>query len=218
MKDISLIEKIKILMDLISSSPLFLFFSMLIVAATIFLIICIKKDIKINKWLFIVFFGIVLFAFIINYSNVLLTIVDNLFEEVFMALYFPNFTVYLLILIISNFFLIYSIFSKQMQKSRMVLNIINAFIIDVFLIIVIDIVNRNNINIYETLTVFSNSDLLVILELNSAVFASWILISLLIKARIKLKKYDKKEEAIIEEIIVEEKPEIVFDDIDMKKS
>ena len=52
---------------------------------------------------------------------------------------------------------------------------------------------------------FSNSNLLVLLELTSAVFVSWILILLLISAHKKLKKYD--------DIEYPKMPEIIFEDV-----
>ena len=204
MNDFSLLEKLKILVSLIDSSPLFLFCSMLGIAVLIFFIICIKQDIKVNKWIFISIWIIILVMLVINYNSVILNLIDNLFDSIFMALYFPNLSVYIIVLSVSNLFFIYSMFSKKIKKTHKILNIINALIINIFLILVVDIVNKNNIDIYETLTVYSNSNLLILLELSTAVFTSWILLNLLISAHSKLKKYDK--------IDYPEMPEIVFDD------
>ena len=201
MDDLSLAQKTKVLTDMISSSPLFLFCSMLAIAVLIFFIICIKKNIKINKWIFIGVWILLALIVIIKYNSVVLGLIDNLFDSIFMALYFPNLTVYLVILAISNFFFIYSIFNRKLSKSHKIINIINAIVIDVFLIIIIDIVSQNNINVYDELTVFSNRDLLVMLELNSAIFTSWILLNLFFSAHKKLKKYDKKELPKMQEIV-----------------
>lgn len=203
MNDFSLIEKLKILVSVIDSSPLFLFCSMLAIATLIFFIICIKRDIKVNKLIFIVSWLVIGILLIVSYSNVFLNLLDNLFDTIFMALYFPSLTVYIIILAISNFFFIYSIFSKKIKKVHKILNIFNALITNVFLILIIDIVNKNNINVYDELTIYSNSTLLVLLELTTAIFTSWLLLSLLASARSKLKKYDKTE--------YPKMPEIIFD-------
>lgn len=204
MNDFSLIEKFSILIDIISKSPLFLFCAMLGISILIFFLINIKRNYKINKWVFIISLIALFIVIIIAYRSVILNLIDNLFDTVFMALYFPNLTVYLIILLISNFYFILSIFKKNMYKSYKILNIVNALIIDVFLIIIIDIVSSNGINVYDELTVYSNSSLLVLLELNSAIFTSWILLNLLISAHHKLKKYDKKEYPKMQEIIFDE--------------
>lgn len=201
MTDLSLGEKTEVLSNVISSSPLFLFCSMLVVALLIFFIICMRKNIKINKWMFIGSWVFILLVVFIKYNSVVLNLLDNLFDTIFMALYFPNLTVYLIILAVSNGYLVYSIFSKKLVKSQKIINILNALIIDVLLIFIMDIVNSIGINVYDELTIFSNRDLLVLLELNSAIFTSWILLSLLASAHKKLKKYDKKELPKMQEIV-----------------
>ena len=205
MQDFSLIEKIKILMDIIVSSPLFLFCFMIGIAVLIFFIISIKKDKKINKWIFISIWIVLALILVINYNSVVFKLIDSLFDSLFMALYFPNITIYIIMLFTSNLFLIYSIFSKKVSKKNKILNFINALIINLFLILIIDIVKRNGINVYDQLNIYSNSNLLVLLQLTSATFTSWILISLLLSAHNKLKKYDQKEN--------NKMPEIIFEDI-----
>lgn len=205
MSDFSLVEKIKVLMNLIISSPLFLFCSMVGVAVLILFIICMKKEMKINKWIFISIWAIILFVLIFNYSSIFIYIFETLIDSVFMALYFPNLTVYIAILLIINGVLLYSLISKKVSKTNKIINFVTALIIDLFLILIVDIINSNSINVYDQLTMFTNSNLLVLLQLTSAVFVSWILLSLLVSAHKKLKKYDKKE--------YPKMPEIVFEDI-----
>lgn len=204
MNDFSLIEKIKILMDLIAGSPLFLFCSMIGICLLIYFVICITTNRKINKWVFILLWILLLIILIINYNSVVFNLIDNLFDSLFMALYFPSTSVYISILIASNFFFAYSIFNKKENKSYKIINIASALIIDILLILIIDIISKNNIDIHNTLEVYSNSNLLVLLEISVSIFVSWLLINLLITAHIKLQKYDKKE--------IPKMPEIIFDD------
>lgn len=204
MDEFSLIDKLKILMSIIVSSPLFLTCSMIGISLLIFFIICVKKDKKINKWIFISIWIILGIVLIISYNSILLNLFDNLFNNIFMALYFPSLTIYSIIIIISNFFLIYSVINKKMYKSHKILNISGSFIINILLIVIIDIVKSNGINVNDSLTIYSNSNLLVLLELSSAVFISWLLLNLLITAHHKLQAYDKKEYPSMQEIIFDE--------------
>ena len=128
-------------------------------------------------------------------------LLDAIIDSVFMALYFPSLPVYMAILITSNTFLIVSLFSKKLLKSKKIINIINGLILDLLLILIIEIVSRNNINIYEQVTLYSDRYLLVLLELSTGIFTSWVLISLIISAKEKLKKYDIKELPEMQEII-----------------
>lgn len=204
MNDFSLVEKINILMDIINSSPLFLFCFVIGVAILIFFIICVKKNIKINKWIFIGAWILLALILIINYSDIFLKIIDGLFDMFFMILYFPNITVYITILLIINFSFIYSIISRKIRKINKIVNFVTTLITDLLLILIIDLIKTNNININDEITMFANSNLLVLLELTSAIFVSWLLILLLISAHKKLKKYDKKEYPKMPEIVFEE--------------
>lgn len=204
MNDVSLIEKVKALMDIIVSSPLFLFCFMMGIAVLILFIISTKQEKKINKWIFISIWIVLAIIIIINYSSLVFKIIDSLFDALFMAIYFPNTTVYFIIIFISNFFFIFSLFRKKIAKKFKIINFINALIVDLFLILIMDTVKTNSIDIYSQISMYANFNVMILMQLNSATFISWILISLLISAHDKLKKYDKKE--------LPEMPEIVFDD------
>ncbi len=204
MQNFSLIEKLRILMNLVLSSPLFLCCIMLAIALLIFFIINIKKDKKINSWMFLSIILLIILILLIAYNDVFLSLINDFLDAVFMALYFPNLATYMSILIISNFTLIYSLFSRKTIKINKIINVISTIILDVFLILIIDTVSRNNIDINDSLKIYSNTTLLVLLELSTAIFTSWILIKLFISAKLKLKKYDKKT--------YPKMPDIIFDD------
>lgn len=203
MKEFSLVDKLEILMDLISSSSLFLVFSMLAIFFLISLIVCILTNKKINKWIFIIIAILASIILIINYGAIFITIFDKALDTIFMALYFPSFSIYICMLVVANTIFIISVFSKKQIKIRRIINIAQTLMLDLFLILVIDVVSKNNINIYEAITLYSNQILLVLLQLSMGLFVSNVLINLLISAKIKLEKYDKKE--------YPKMPEILFD-------
>lgn len=203
MNDISLIEKFKILMKLISTSPLFLICLILGIIILTYFIICIILNKKINKYLFIISTVIVGILLFINYNVVIINVIDVIIDSIFMALYFPSLPVYICVLLLSNISFLISIFSKKQVKIRRIFNIIETILLDLFLIIIIDIVSKNDINIYEKVTLYTNSSLLVLLQLSMGLFVSNILVNLIISAKIKLEKYDTPVPTII--------PEIIFD-------
>ena len=205
MEDFSLIEKIKILMNLIASSPLFLFCTSIGVAILILYIISIKNKKDTNKWIFISIWILLALILVIKYNVIILNLFDNLFDNFFKALYFPNLSIYIFILFVTNISLFYSIFNKKIGKSNKIINFINTLLTDLLLIFIVDIVQTNNINVYDELTIYSNSELLVLLELTSALFTSWILLTLLVSAYRKLKIYDTPA--------LKQMPEIVFEEI-----
>lgn len=204
MKDFSLIEKLQILMKIIFSSPLFLFCFLFLIIILGLLIISRTTKLKISKWFFVGIWAILFLIIIINYSDIVIKLTDEVLNYIFKILYFPDLPIYVVILIISNILLILSIVSKNIKKSYKVLNITTSIILDIMLVLVIDIVSRNNIEIYNSINIYTNSDLLVLLEVSIAIFVSWLLLNVLITAHNKLKKFDKVEYPKMQEIIFDE--------------
>lgn len=204
MRDFSLIEKLEILMNIIGSSPLFLFCFMLAIVILIFYIINVKQNKKLNKWIFIGLWIILLLVLIIKYNDIMFKLLDEVFNYIFEFLYFPDFPIYIIVLIISNVFFIITIFGRKTQTSYKVLNAITTIVLDSILVLVIDIVSKNKVDIYNSVSIYSNSNLLVLLELSVAIFVSWLLLNLLITAHLKLKRFDKKEYPKMQEIVFED--------------
>lgn len=192
MNDFSFGEKIGILWKIISSSPLFLSCFLIGIIFLVFFTINIVNNKRVNKYAVVFFIVFILMIIGIIYGNTIMKIFDNLFEEIFMALYFPNLAIYAAVIIISNICLTYGLFNYQSPKLSRICSIVCGFIMDIFLVFIIGVVSTNNINVYEKLTVYSNSSLLVLLELSMGVFTSWILLMLLISAKRKLKKVDEE--------------------------
>ena len=190
MQDFSLVDKFKILMNVIVSSPLYIG---VIVSLILFLIVVLFSKIRkqtINKWVYIgvwILFFIVLLAI---YHKFVIELFDNLFDTVFMTLYFPNLSIYIIILLVSNIFFIYSILNRSINKVFKILNISSTIIIDLLMFFIVGIISKNNINVYEELTVYTNSSLLVLLELTTGVFAAWLSVNVLISLFFRLREYD----------------------------
>ena len=201
MEDVSFIDKLSILSDMILSSPLFIIFVTIFEIGLVIFLLFKRKKFKINKWVVIGIWIVILLFLIIFYNKVFLNLLDNFINYIFNALYFPNLAVYSIILIVSNIFFIMAILNKKIDKSHKIINIVNAIVIDSLLIFIIDIISKNNIDVYEKLTVFSNNKLLVLLELSTGVFTSWVLLNLFYSLKLKLKKYDKKEYPDMPDII-----------------
>ena len=201
MEDVSFIDKLNIVSDIILSSPLFLVSILLIEIGLIIYLLIKKGKLKLQKWMIISIWSILALIIIVIYHKVFFNLIDNFINYIFTALYFPNLAVYISVILISNIFYFISIFNKKINKKYNIINITNALLLDILMIFIIDIVNKNNIDIYEKVTVFSNSKLLVLLELSTGIFTSWILLNIFISLKEKLRKYDKAEYPDMPEII-----------------
>ena len=189
MANLSFFEKLKILFDTILSNPFFSLSAIIGLILAILMIIDIIKHKKIRKRYYIASWFFIFLFIVTKYSKVIPKLVDNLINQVFLALYFPSIGVYMFLLIIANVGFIYCLI-KNIHKSYKILTGIISIILDLLFILIINLILENNIDITSEITLYTNSKLLVLLELSTALFVSWILLIIFISAYLKLKVLD----------------------------
>ena len=190
---------IEILLDVISNSPSSVLFIILGIIFASAMIINIKNKKKIGKlvsilgWIFIVLFIIII------YSSYLNKLFDNLINNIFMQIFFPNLATYVIIIIITNFIFLYSIIKKTSNLSK-VINVIFFTVIMVFMLYTLEQIITNNINIYSFEEVYSNDDISVLIQSTTVLFTFWIIliiskliINKLIEKSIKNIKNEEKD-------------------------
>ena len=123
-------------------------------------------------------------------------------NNVFMQIFFPNLATYVIIIAITNFIFLFTILKGNSKTSNKVINSLFFTIIMLLLILVLDVIIKNEINIYERLTVYSNQTLLILIEATTITFVLWLIIlgskaivsKLINKSDKKVKaKYNKQE-------------------------
>lgn len=189
MANISFVDKIKILFNTIFSNPFLSLSAVIGIILAVLMIIDIIKHKKIRRKYYIAAWFLIFLFIIVRYYKVFPLLVDNLINQVFMTLYFPNVGVYMMLLIIINISFIYCL-AKNIHKSYKVLTGIISIFLDLLFILIINFILENNIDITSDITLYTNSKLLVLLELSTALFVSWILLIFFISAYLKLKKLD----------------------------
>lgn len=172
----SIIEKFNVLLTIIKSSPFFLTCFIVGTFLLSFVILDFKTTKKVrNK--FILLSLILTIGFIIyKYYNYLITLSDNLVEEIFMAIYFPNLAVYTIVIVSTNICLFVSLLKKKLQNEYKVANIFSTILLDFLFILILETIIKNKIDVYETLTVYSNKELLILIELSTAIYTAWLLV------------------------------------------
>ena len=210
MAELSLIEKLKILFQAVVSSRLFLVSTILGIILIIIVLLDMFKFKKMNKYIYIISWLLIFILMMVRYIKPILKLADNFVENVFKALYFPNYIVYTMILLITNIYFFYTFFKKNIRKSFKVLGVINAIIINILFIIVIETIISENISIYDELKIYTNSTLTVSLQLTTAFFTSMLLAYLFLSAHYKAKRFDKTG---IKYKYKRSLPPIIFDEI-----
>lgn len=216
MVQFSFAEKMKTLLNIVSSSPFFIFLIIFFILLGIVLFDSINYEKRKIKRLYVIIYMTVFLAIIIKYNSSLLQLVDYLVNNIFVIIYYPNLAVYILMIIIANVLVIRSVFKKDMPKYIKVINII-CYCMKIFLMfLILDNITTNQIDVYSQLSIYSNNKLTILVELSSGLFFIWIIILFIVWLVNKLTNViidDKKTVKVVndnldtrqEEMIVEEK-------------
>ncbi len=158
MEQLSLLDKFKVLFDNIFEHPLFIV--LLLVPAIIYLLQ--KKHGK--KAFVVVYLLVIIFVLYIG-GEVIFELFDNLMNGLFMTLYFPNFITLFVVVVACSIIALFSFFSKKMFKINKIINITGFAIIQMLFVLTLTAVRSNNINIYADNALYSNSDVLTLMQL-----------------------------------------------------
>lgn len=172
MIEINLLEQIEYLIDKIISSPLILFVLFLLILIGSLCFAYNKRNDKKTRYVII---GIIFFSLLIlslRYFNPFLELTDGFIEKIIMLIYFPNIVVYMLILALSNILFIISLNSNLCKK---IISTINMVLINFIFIIFLSEIAKNNIDIYQEITINSQKELLIILQLTTEIFTIYII-------------------------------------------
>lgn len=209
---LTILEKLKILLDILLDYKIILIFTILLIILTLLYLVKIlnkKKYILSTILSFIVVFSI---SIISNYK-ILSTTFDNFTTIFFRGIYFPSIYLYITTLILLLVVFIMSILSIKLPKTYKVINTTAFIINNIFLAIILNIIAKNKIDIFSVNSLYTNTNLVVILELNMSMIIIWLLslivvyLTNIICDRITLKKKTKvptTNEIVINNIPLEE--------------
>lgn len=194
---LSIIEKLKILFNMMLDNKIVLIFLIAVIAISLLYfikVISYKKSIS----LILIALIITLITSISTNYKVLSGTFDNFMTILFSNIYFPSIYVYLVILLISMIVFIVSLFNTILKKSYKIVNNIFFIMNSILFIIIINIIAKNKLDVFSN-TMYSNINLVSILEINMIIFLLWIgsLIVIyttdVISVQLVNKKVNKKE-------------------------
>lgn len=193
MAKLSLADKIKVLFDVTKSSSLFIMVIVsLLFLAYIFTTIN-KKNLKSSKLTCIIIYSIILFSLFFAYRNSLSKMFDYLINNLFIVIYFPNLAIYLSAILIANIIIWISIFKTRVTKLIKNINIIFYCIMTYILILILNIINTNNLDVFTQSSVYSNKEALALIELSSTIFVIWVLFLILY---LVIRKFQKSKQVV----------------------
>lgn len=212
MRYLTLLEKLKILIDVLMT---YKFVLVLIAIMLVLTILFIFKKLSNKKYTILMSLSILLTLIISIIGNykILFKTFDNFTTIFFNGIYFPSIYIYLSILLVVAVAFITSILSTKKKKVYKIINSIAFILNNIFFIIVLNIIAKNSINVFEISSLYTNSSLVAILELNMGLFILWI-VSLIV-AYITNTICDKitSKKTIKEEVVSEVKEPVTKEEI-----
>ena len=215
MKYINIIDKLKLLFELISGN--YLFIGILVISLILFIInkfkiINSKKTGLLITLTFILSFSIILFYS----SNTLFKTFDNIANLIFKNIYFPSIYVYIGIILITNIILITSVLSKNISKIYKRINIGTSFVLNFLLLILLNTIGTKEIDILSLNSLYTNKYIVTLIELTTSTFIIWMMSLLLISIINSILIYmDNKE--MKEKPVLQVNPSINRVELDIKE-
>ena len=173
MEQLSFMEKLQVLFSNILAHPLFL----IILLMPALLLLLRKKH---GKKIFIgVYLLVIIFVLFIG-NEVIFELFDNMMDGLFMTLYFPNFITLFVVVVLCSIIALVSFFDKKMYRINKIINITGFAIVQFMFVLILTTVRSNNIDIYADNALYSNSDVLTLMQLLMGAFALQIVSILII--------------------------------------
>lgn len=174
MSYLSIAEKFKILFDMILDVKfIFIFLGVLVIATFLYLI----KKIDNRKYIMIITLSLLLILgidIVINYKE-LAEVFDNFMTIFFSNIYFPSVYVYVGTLLIVAIAFITSMFNKMLNKVYKIINGITFVMNNILLVIILNIIAKNKIDVFTPNELYTNINLVAVLEISIGLFVLWIL-------------------------------------------
>lgn len=174
MSYLSIVEKFKILFDMILDFKfIFIFLGVLVIATFLYLI----KKIDNRKYIMIITLSLLLILgidIVINYKE-LAEVFDNFMTIFFSNIYFPSVYVYVGTLLIVAIAFITSMFNKMLNKVYKIINGITFVMNNMLLVIILNIIAKNKIDVFTPNSLYTNINLVAVLEISIGLFVLWIL-------------------------------------------
>ena len=213
----SLAKLVKSLIDIIIGSPSSMLFIILGLIFSIAMIINVKKNKTIGKTLYLLGWLFIISFIIIKYNNYLSKIFDNLINNIFMQIFFPNIATYAIIIVLTNIIFLYTIFNKKSTITSKLINTPFFIIIMTLMVYTIELVSKKKINIYVQKQVYANEKIVTIIQSTTLIFTLWIII--LLSKYILIKLIKKSDEKVRNEYIIpnNEKNNTKIPEIKIKK-
>lgn len=195
MGNLSLLEKLKIFVDVSSSSGICVASICILIFMILMFFTTNRKNKKIMGLLFIGIYVSLILVMLFQYREYLMKMFDYMMNNFFIVFYFPNLAIYLAAIITTNIILFTSIFSLKVDNLLKGINIIVYSIIHYLLILILNIVNTKKLDVFSQTSIYSDEKAAALISLTSIIFIIWVVFLIIYKS-IRLIQKGKMEEFV----------------------
>ncbi|MBO5120253.1 MAG: hypothetical protein J6C28_01025 [Bacilli bacterium] len=199
MTQTTILDKLKVILDVSMSSKLFIAVILFIILITLVSLTTNRKNVRRTKIIYGLTYLIIIAAIIVFYYDSLGKMFDYMMNNFFIVLYFPNVAVYLAAIIVTNIIVLVSVFNFKTPKLVRNINVIIYGIINYLLALVLNVVTKNNLDIFSQTSVYGNANAQAIIEVSSTIFMIWLAFLVIYKM---IRMYQKKDEPVKRKVIV----------------
>lgn len=196
MKYTSIFEKLFSLISIINTTWINLVFLGIIVLSIIFY--SRKKISKKTCFILSTISTFLLIGYVIfNNSSSLTPVFDSIMDDLFTNIYFPSTYAYLFVYFFMNISILGSLINIKHKSTYKTIHGVFFIIINFLFALILEFIASNKIDIFKKTSLFSNKNLIILLELSIMVFVFWLLtlglvyLSTVISDRIILKQEKK---------------------------
>lgn len=192
--ELGILEKMKIIFDLLFSS--FMFLEILLFFLLLFILLVVNIKVK-NRIILVVisvlvFVGIVVFG--VLFSPYVFSCIDSFLLKAMEYYYFPSTVIFFFIFLIAVLDFIYTMFSKKLKSFKKIVNYLYVVGTFFFFIVFIGLATVNNIDLGDVVTLYQNKQILSVVQVSNLLFLVWGIVSVFYYLFIFFqKKFDKKE-------------------------
>jgi len=170
----NIFEKILVILNIISTSWIYIAFS--IISLLLLILLGFKKISKKTCFILITIatklvLGYTVYMYYEPISNIINIIVDN----IFLNIYFPSAYVYLIILLVINIVSIASLLKPRVEKVYKTVNGTCFIVTNFILALILEIIATEKVDIFKKESLFTNNNLITLLEFGINIFIIWII-------------------------------------------
>ena len=193
MEKATFIESIIKVLKIISSMPLFIEILILSLLLTVAMTIFYFKKTKIGKKTTIIIYVVTLVLLPITHISFFINTIDKMIENLVEIIYFPSVYAYILMIILTDVFLLMRLLNKKFEKWYVALEFVYFFVFQFLFFLALRLAVTNGIDVFDKASIYHNSNLTSVIQILSYLFWIRIFVILIKFAINKIAGYETKK-------------------------